>query len=360
MFFSKQLHPPSRTTGITVKRARKEDKMTGVGEDTDKTTVHTIDGELGLGKEAMDLLQQASPVFGRLIETPSGMPSHISVETTTEFIVRVLTSLRAFLEWQQLHDPDPKEPGGSEPDPAHPKAAKRALVARMLARLLEDAFSEQYSQSLGMIENLSSMAEADRATLTIHRALAETKGVLTENEMRHYFGSFSSLGETPVWQRICVLIVLTKREPKFREVILEFEHHEIDTAANVYEGDVALIRGHNSRHGCAVKKVSIACGLHAKVVIPLTSIQPPLTSCCSTCWSLTSIQPSDVRRLEGVSVMAFRDSLHKAWQAFNVPRSLRLDHRASISASVRPVREHARNRHRQRPRPPRRNGRLVF
>jgi hypothetical protein len=281
-----------------MKRARKEDKTTGVGEDTDKTTVHTIDGELRIGKEAMDLLQQALPVFGRLIETPSGMPSHISVETTTEFIVRVLTSLRAFLEWQQLHDPDPKEPGGSEPDPAHPKAAKRALVARMLARLLEDAFSEQYSQSLGMIENLSSMA----ATLTIHRALAETKGVLTENEMRHYFGSFSSLGKTPVWQRICVLIVLTKREPKFREVILEFEHHEIDTAANVYEGDVALIRGFDSRHGCAVKNVYIACGLPAKVVIPLTSIQPPL----ARTRFFTSIQPSDVRRLQGASVMAFR------------------------------------------------------
>jgi len=29
---------------ITMKRARKEDKTTGVGEDTDKTTVHTIDG----------------------------------------------------------------------------------------------------------------------------------------------------------------------------------------------------------------------------------------------------------------------------------------------------------------------------
>ena len=275
----------------------------------------------------MDLLQQALPVFGRLIETPSGMPSHISVETTTEFIVRVLTSLRAFLEWQQLHDPDPKEPGGSEPDPAHPKAAKRALVARMLARLLEDAFSEQYSQSLGMIENLSSMA----ATLTIHRALAETKGVLTENEMRHYFGSFSSLGETPVWQRICVLIVLTKREPKFREVILEFEHHEIDTAANVYEGDVELIRGRNSRHGCAIKNVSIACGLHAKVVIALTSIQPTLGG-------IQPPQPSaHVRRLQGASIMAFRDSLHSAWKALAAIHIPGGSAGASVSASVGPV-----------------------
>ncbi len=73
-----------------MKRARKEDKMKGVGEDTDKTTVHTFDRELRLGKEAMDLLQQASPVFGRLVEMPSGMPSHISVETTTEFIVKSL------------------------------------------------------------------------------------------------------------------------------------------------------------------------------------------------------------------------------------------------------------------------------
>ena len=77
----------------------------------------------------MDLLQQASPVFGRLVEMPSGMPSHISVETTTEFIVRVLTSLRAFLEWQQLHDPDPKEP-----EPARSSEGSEARSCRSHAR----------------------------------------------------------------------------------------------------------------------------------------------------------------------------------------------------------------------------------
>lgn len=192
----------------------------------------------------------------------------------------------------------------------------------MLAKLLKDPFNEQYSQSLGMIESISSMAEAVHAALTIHRAPAETKGVLTDNEMRHHFGSFSSLGETPVWQRICVLIVLTKREPKYRAVILEFEHHEIDTAANVYEGDVALIRGRNSRHGCAVKNVSIACGLHAKVVIPLTSIEPN----------------GHVHRLQDASVMAFRDSLHTAWKALH-PTVIQFPRvpEAPLSASVGPV-----------------------
>lgn len=247
-------------------------------DDDDKritTTVLTITGDVYLDPEEMGLITQASSLVARLIEmNPNGNTIRLSV--TRDFMAECVTTLRAFLEWQQLaalvhdsHDSVPVDSSGTTTVPMRgrtddpmPTEEMRVLVARMIRKIVDDPPSLYYARSLDMHEKILSMAEQVRATLTVPCGLEGLDGLygayrphgLTDNEAAYFLGSLPRpVQGPPLAHVLCALIIKTIRLPANNLVAVEFQQHE-------GKGEV--------------QSAYICVGLKEAVTVAITSVEP--------------------------------------------------------------------------------------
>jgi hypothetical protein len=251
-----------------MKRSRDDDDVKRI-----TTTVLTMTGDVYLDPEEMGLITQASSLVARLIEmNPNGDPIRLSV--TRDFMAECVTTLRAFLEWQQLaalvHDSHDSSGTTTVPmrgrtedqkDPM-PTEEMRVLVARMIRKIVDDPSSLYYARSLDMHEKILSMAEQVRATLTVPcglDGLDELYGAyrphgLTDKEVAYFFGSLPRpVQGPPLAHMLCALIIKTIRLPSNNLVALEFQQHE-------GKGEV--------------QSAYICVGLKEAVTVAITSVEP--------------------------------------------------------------------------------------
>jgi hypothetical protein len=260
-----------------------DDEASSMDTHTNKrsTTVYTITGKALLDPDEMGLLSQASPFIARRIEMNPNS-KEIRLQVTSDFVAACVTILRAFLEWQQIEALDSlvdesslvesEATTGSKAAKCctdqGPKEEMRVLVARMIQKIMDDPFSLFYAKSLGMHENMCSMAEQVRATLTVPAgpagptclngptglyAMFMSHG-LTDKETAHFFGHLPrQLQGPPLAHILCAVIIKTIRKPGNNAVSLEFKQHD-------GKGEV------ESAYMCF--------GLKQEVTVAITSIEP--------------------------------------------------------------------------------------
>ncbi len=239
-------------------------------------TVLTITGKAYLRQDEMHFLEQASPLIARLIEMNPN-DERIGLQVTSAFVAACITTLRAFCEWQQIEAPEALDSLVNESSLVESsgatKAAKcstdqdlkeemRVLVARMIQRIMDDPFSLFYAKSLGMHENMCSMAEQVRATLTVPYGPGGLEGLyamfmshgLTDKETAHFFGHLPRpVQGPPLAHMLCALIIKAIRIQRYLIVALEFKQH----AGNG-----------------AVQSAYMCAGTQEAVSVEITSIEP--------------------------------------------------------------------------------------
>ena len=263
------------------------------------TKVRTPTGKALLDPDEMGLLSQASPFVARLIEMNPNGPNgpngphgqkgkEISLPVTSDFVAACVTILRAFLEWQQLEALDSLDARGTNSQDSSlvesgattgskatkcstdqgPKEEMRVLVARMIQKIMEDPLALFYAKSLGMHENMCSMAEQVRATLTDPDgpggpaclngptglyAMFMSHG-LTDKEIAHFFGHLPRpLQGPPLAHILCAVIIKTIRKPGNNAVAIEFKQHDGNGA---------------------VQSAYMCVGLKEAASVEITSIEP--------------------------------------------------------------------------------------
>ena len=242
------------------------------------TKVRTLTGKALLDQEDMGLLSQASPFVARLIEMNPN-DELITLAVTSDFVAACVTILRAFLEWQQIdslealdslvNESSLVEFGATTGSKAAkcgptqvPKEEMRVLVARMIQKIMDDPASLFYAKSLGMHENMCSMAEQVRATLTVPYGPAGPTGLyamfmshgLTDKEVAHFFGHLPRpVQGPPLAHMLCAVIIKTIRKPGNNAVAIEFKQHDGNGA---------------------VQSAYMCFGLKEEASVAITSIEP--------------------------------------------------------------------------------------
>jgi hypothetical protein len=260
-----------------------DDEASSMDKHTNKrgTKVRTLTGKALLEPEDMGLLSQASPFIESSIKmNPNG--NALRLQVTSDFVAACVTILRAFLEWQQIEALDSLvnessivESGATAGSKATkcstdqgPTEEMRVLVARMIQKIMEDPVSLFYAKSLGMHENMCSMAEQVRATLSVPDgpggpaclngptglyAMFMSHG-LTDKEIAHFFGHLPRpLQGPPLAHILCAVIIKTIRKPGNNAVAIEFKQHDGKGA---------------------VESAYMCCGLKEAASVEITSIEP--------------------------------------------------------------------------------------
>jgi hypothetical protein len=249
----------------TRKRARESDEGP---KQCSNITVLALGTHMTLTAEQVHFLAQVSPYVANA-SNAEGAQSHgwreresgLVLEVSPLFVEKSITLARAFCEWERLEECAEAE---------RPK--RRARVSAMIRALTTCPFDSHYATVLEMTGKLESMLDAlgrlDRdADLDIDIA-------------RH----FGKLPPTPkeahqVPRALVVARAMVRAVRRYNEstadpgVLIELDHWEIDAAAAaVYspDGSTRILCGRNSPNGCAIKAVTLTCGLSANAHFELS------------------------------------------------------------------------------------------
>jgi hypothetical protein len=249
----------------------------------------TADGEVKISPDALSYLGTMSPFFAR-------RESHWTDETDetpivhapSEFVLKCIAAVTSFVEWQQL-------------DEGELKREHQARVAAMVRALSACPFDQTHVLRLGMADGFRDM----EATLVGHavgafgadgaygatgpdwyrRLTPECAGRLVDVT----FPKTSGPSETRARAVLCAFYVVKNRgldatspggpgykspDCKFSGIALCPRHFEIRHEANVYDDitESLVVRGRDSKHGCAIRGLEVFHGLVASAIIDLAEI----------------------------------------------------------------------------------------
>lgn len=266
-------------------------QATGQATKRQKTFVvyTTMDGQIRIRPDEESYLGTISPFFDPASLASAASTSAIDHQNRlicapSAFIVRCIALVTAFVEWQQLDEEGPDD---------DLKREYRARVAAMVRALTACPFDQTYALRLGMTERLRDM----EATLEDHDGALVRCGfdglvgpaghvaLTTEKANRLVGVTFSKdpgPSETRARAVLCAFFAVKYRgdsrsKDKFRPIALCPHHFEIRHDAEVYDehnGDrVLVVRGRDSPHGCAIRRIEVVHGLASSAVIDLAEIE---------------------------------------------------------------------------------------
>jgi hypothetical protein len=247
----------------------------------------TADGEVKISPDALSYLGTMSPFFARReshwTDEADGADETPIVHAPSEFVLKCIAAVTSFVEWQQL-------------DEGELKREHQARVAAMVRALSACPFDQTHVLRLGMADGFRDMeatlvghAEAPGATEAFgatgpdwyRRLTPECAGRLVGVK----FPKTSGPSETRAHAVLCAFYVVknrgaestksTKRhECKFSGIALCPRHFEIRHEANVYDDitESLVVRGRDSKHGCAIRGIEVFHGLVASAIIDLAEI----------------------------------------------------------------------------------------
>jgi hypothetical protein len=249
-------------TATTRKRARESDEGPNI-------TVLALGTHMTLTAEQVHFLARVSPYVANATNAEGAAhgwrerESGLVLEVSPLFVEKSITLARAFCEWERLEECAETE---------RPK--RRARVSAMIRALTTCPFDSHYATVLEMTGKLESMLDALGA-----RRL-DRDADLDIDIARH----FGKLPPTPkeahqVPRALVVARALVRAVRRYNEstadpgVLIELDHWEIDAAAAaVYspDGSTRILCGRNSPNGCAIKAVTLTCGLSANAHFELS------------------------------------------------------------------------------------------
>jgi hypothetical protein len=265
----------------------------------------TADGEVKISPDALSYLGTVSPFFARheareaqwtdcaddsdearKTDGTNGADEARIVHAPSTFVLKCIAAVTSFVEWQQL-------------DEGELKREYQARVAAMVRALSACPFDQTHVLRLGMADGFRDM----EATLVGHDGglfrRAEAPGAYGATGPDWYrgltpecagrlvgvtFPKTSGPSETRARAVLCAFYVVKNRgaespgykspDCKFREIALCPRHFEIRHEANVYDDitESLVVRGRDSRHGCAIRGIEVIHGLVASAIIDLAEI----------------------------------------------------------------------------------------
>lgn len=256
---------PKLPTATTRKRARESDEGPNI-------TVLALGTHMTLTAEQVHFLAQVSPYVANASNADvTGAASHgwreresgLVLEVSPLFVEKSITLARAFCEWERLEESAEAE---------RPK--RRARVSAMIRALTTCPFDSHYATVLEMTGKLESMLGALGA-----RPLDRDPDL--DIDIARHFGKLPPTPKEPhqVPRALVVARALVRAVRRYNEstadpgVLIELDHWEIDAAAAaVYspDGSTRILCGRTSPNGCAIKAVTLTCGLSANAHFELS------------------------------------------------------------------------------------------
>jgi hypothetical protein len=228
-----------------------------------------------LTDEQVHFLAQVSPYVANA-SNAEGAASHgwrereigLVLEVSPLFVEKSITLARAFCEWERLEE---CSAGSAETD--RPK--RRARVSAMIRALTTCPFDSHYATVLEMTGKLESMLGALGARF-VDRDLE-----MQDADIALHFGKLPPTPKEPhqVPRALVVARAFVRAVRRYNAstadpgVLIELDHWEIDAAAApVYspDGSTRIICGRTSPNGCAIKAVTLTCGLSANAHFELS------------------------------------------------------------------------------------------
>ena len=254
----------------------------------------TADGEVKISPDELSYLGTMSPFFARReakeADGADGTDETRIVHAPSKFVLKCIAVVTSFVEWQQL-------------DEGELKREYQARVAAMVRALSACPFDQTHILRLGMSDGFRDM----EATLVGHaeafgavgadgaygatgpdwyrRLTPECAGRLVDVT----FPKTSGPSETRARAVLCAFYVVknrglegpgykspegTSHECKFSGIALCPRHFEIRHEANVYDDitESLVVRGRDSKHGCAIRGLEVIHGLVASAIVDLAEI----------------------------------------------------------------------------------------
>lgn len=237
-------------------------------------TVLALGTHMTLTDEQVHFLAQVSPYVANA-SNAEGAAGHgwreresgLVLEVSPLFVGKSITLARAYCEWERLEEC----PGSAEAERPGSAPKQKALVSAMIRALTTCPFDSHYATVLEMTGKLESMLGALGA-----RRLDRDPDL--DIDIARHFGK---LPPTPhqVPRALVVARALVRAVRRYNEstadpgVLIELDHWEIDAAAAaVYspDGSTRILCGRNSPNGCAIKAVTLMCGLSANAHFELS------------------------------------------------------------------------------------------
>jgi hypothetical protein len=248
----------------------------------------TADGEVKISLDALSYLGAMSPFFAhREAQEADEADETRIVDAPSQFLLKCSAVVTSFVEWQQL-------------DEGELKREYQARVAAMVRALSACPFDQTHVLRLGMADGFRDM-EATLAEPIGHTEACCPVGATGPDWYRRLtpecagrlvgvtFPKTSGPSETRARAVLCAFYVVKNRgldgpgykspegkrhECKFREIALCPRHFEIRHEANVYDDitESLVVRGRDSKHGCAILGLEVINGLVASAIIDLAEI----------------------------------------------------------------------------------------